>query len=64
MDNKVVWICLMALILFLNSCKKEVKFSKEAWGVQSADPILPPPFREGMLTDLTTHYLLKGLKFN
>jgi hypothetical protein len=61
MDNKAILGC---LLLFLISCKNEMKFDKAAWNMSATDPISSSPFREKMLIDLTTNYTLKGLKYN
>ena len=63
MDNKAILGCLV-LLLFLISCKNEMKFDKATWNISATDPVSSPPFRGRMLTDLTTNYTLKGLKYN
>lgn len=64
--NFVLLILQFFIFVFLSSCdgsKKQIKFDKNKWNEQ-ADPLFPSSFRSQMLTDLTTSYKLKGLKYS
>lgn len=64
--NFVLLILQFTAFVFLLSCnggKKEIKFDKNKWNEQT-DPLFPSRYRSQMLTDLTTNYKLKGLKYS
>jgi hypothetical protein len=58
-------IILLIGISFFLSCNgdRAMKFDKNKWNEQ-ADPLFPSVYRPKMLTDLTTNYKLKGLKYS
>lgn len=54
---------LISTLVLLASCNQEMKFDKAKWNEQQ-DPAFPPKYRKQMLTDLTTHYPLKGMHYS
>ena len=55
--------CLAAIVVTMDACKGDMKFDKEKWNEQK-DPAFPSVYRKRMVGDLTTHYPLKGMKYD
>jgi hypothetical protein len=56
-------IYFVALVCVLQACNTEIKFDKVKWDEQP-DLAFTPPYRNKMLTDLTTNYKLKAMKYS
>ena len=65
MNSNKKTVVMMAFVVFLfvffTSCK--TKFNKQQWD-EHPDLAFSPPFRNSMLTDLTTNYQLIGLHYS
>jgi len=66
--RKIHSILLMLQFFFtflLLSCdgNNQIKFDRRKWDKQE-DPVFPSSYRSKMLTDLTTNYNLKGMKYS
>jgi hypothetical protein len=57
----VMMVFVAFLFVFFTSCK--TKFNKQQWD-EHPDLAFSPPFRNGMLTDLTTNHPLVGLHYS
>jgi hypothetical protein len=60
--KRLATMALIPALALLPSCNRELNFDRTKWNVQS-DPAFPPEYRKQMLTDLTTHYPLKGMRY-
>ncbi|MCC7514190.1 MAG: hypothetical protein IT212_05825 [Bacteroidia bacterium] len=59
----IILLTTLSFFFACNNGNRQVKFDKNKWNDQ-ADPLFPSVYRSKMLTDLTTNYKLKGLKYS